>query len=239
MIAVVTAIIVALVLLAVAYVGVSGWPLLRSGDRRIRSGFGCCGRDRQPRDHPTGRRTDPARTGTARRYHARSAHDHRRCRRCLPAHRRSRSRSNGWRIIIFPTRMTTLTFALLSDWQDSDTQHAAGDDDTSRARHAAGIARLNARYGPVAERPALLPAASPAPLERAAKARWIGWERKRGKLHELNRLLRGATDTTFMPIDGNAAGRCRRHPLCHHARCRYAPADRRRQAAGRQDGASR
>ncbi|MBV9697360.1 MAG: glycosyl transferase, partial [Gammaproteobacteria bacterium] len=26
---------------------------------------------------------------------------------------------------------------------------------------------------------------------------WMGWERKRGKLHELNRLLRGATDTTF------------------------------------------
>ena len=36
-----------------------------------------------------------------------------------------------------------------------------------------------------------------------AKRRWIGWERKRGKLHELNRLLRGATDTTFMPIDGH------------------------------------
>ena len=28
--------------------------------------------------------------------------------------------------------------------------------------------------------------------------RWIGWERKRGKLHELNRLLRGAVDTTFI-----------------------------------------
>nr|WP_290835506.1 glucoamylase family protein [Halomonas sp.] len=27
---------------------------------------------------------------------------------------------------------------------------------------------------------------------------WMGWERKRGKLHELNRLLRGATDTTFI-----------------------------------------
>ncbi|WP_301584218.1 GH36-type glycosyl hydrolase domain-containing protein [Halomonas alkaliantarctica] len=26
---------------------------------------------------------------------------------------------------------------------------------------------------------------------------WMGWERKRGKLHELNKLLRGATDTTF------------------------------------------
>ncbi|MEE8573593.1 MAG: glucoamylase family protein, partial [Gemmatimonadota bacterium] len=32
--------------------------------------------------------------------------------------------------------------------------------------------------------------------------KWIGWERKRGKLHELNRLLRGASDTTFVPIGG-------------------------------------
>ena len=36
------------------------------------------------------------------------------------------------------------------------------------------------------------------------EARWIGWERKRGKLHELNRLLRGATDTSFLPIGGQA-----------------------------------
>src|SRR6185437_1552486 len=34
------------------------------------------------------------------------------------------------------------------------------------------------------------------------ESRWIGWERKRGKLRELNRLLRGATDTTFVAIDG-------------------------------------
>ena len=32
----------------------------------------------------------------------------------------------------------------------------------------------------------------------------MGWERKRGKLHELNRLLRGATDTTFMSIGNHA-----------------------------------
>src|SRR3989475_9386167 len=30
----------------------------------------------------------------------------------------------------------------------------------------------------------------------------MGWERKRGKLHELNRLLRGATDTSFLPAEG-------------------------------------
>ena len=29
----------------------------------------------------------------------------------------------------------------------------------------------------------------------------MGWERKRGKLHELNRLLRGDNDTTFLPPD--------------------------------------
>src|SRR5690606_30217375 len=27
---------------------------------------------------------------------------------------------------------------------------------------------------------------------------WMGWERKRGKLTELNRLLRGADDTSFI-----------------------------------------
>ena len=29
------------------------------------------------------------------------------------------------------------------------------------------------------------------------EAAWIGWERKRGKIEEFNRLLRGATDTSF------------------------------------------
>jgi cyclic beta-1,2-glucan synthetase len=31
----------------------------------------------------------------------------------------------------------------------------------------------------------------------------MGWERKRGKLHELNRLLRGAADTTFIAAGGH------------------------------------
>ena len=32
-----------------------------------------------------------------------------------------------------------------------------------------------------------------------AMNRWMGWERKRGKLNEFNRLLRGAQDTGFRP----------------------------------------
>src|SRR4029079_7838147 len=31
---------------------------------------------------------------------------------------------------------------------------------------------------------------------------WMGWERKRGKLAEFNRLLRGATDTSFIVSHG-------------------------------------
>ena len=71
-----------------------------------------------------------------------------------------------------------------------------------------------------------------------AKGKWMGWERKRGKLHELNRLLRGATDTTFVADWRSPACRPRRRPLRDHARRRYATAARSRQAAGRQDGAS-
>ncbi len=34
---------------------------------------------------------------------------------------------------------------------------------------------------------------------------WMGWERKRGKIEEWNRLLRGATDTSFSVLAGDAS----------------------------------
>ena len=40
----------------------------------------------------------------------------------------------------------------------------------------------------------------------------MGWERKRGKLEELNRLLRGATDTSFAVTVGDLDA-LRRRPL--------------------------
>ena len=55
----------------------------------------------------------------------------------------------------------------------------------------------------------------------------MGWERKRGKLHELNQLLRGSTNTTFIPVAGRAAANNSRRALRHHARRRHAPAARR------------
>src|SRR5213593_687599 len=93
-----------------------------------------------------------------------------------------------------------LHFALLSDWADAATETVAGDDALLDAA-AAGIARLNRRYGQGAagDRFLLLHRRR---VWNAGQKRWIGWERKRGKLHELNRLLRGATDTTFVAVGG-------------------------------------
>ena len=80
------------------------------------------------------------------------------------------------------------------------SESVAGDASLLEAA-AAGIAQLNRRYGPAlaGERFLLLHRRR---QWNAQEAQWIGWERKRGKLHELNRLLRGAEDTSFVAIDG-------------------------------------
>lgn len=93
-----------------------------------------------------------------------------------------------------------LIFALLSDWIDAATEHAEGDDALLAAAES-GIARLNRRYGPAAGGARFL-LLHRRRIWNEGEARWLGWERKRGKLHELNRLLRGATDTTFIAIAG-------------------------------------
>lgn len=93
-----------------------------------------------------------------------------------------------------------LTFALLSDWVDAGQASQEGDD-ALLAVAADAIGQLNQRYGPgpVGSRFLLLHRRR---LFNPGEQLWMGWERKRGKLHELNRLLRGATDTSFMPVPG-------------------------------------
>ena len=62
-----------------------------------------------------------------------------------------------------------------------------------------GVAHLNRRYGPAPGGARFL-ILHRRRVWNEGELRWIGWERKRGKLHELNRLLRGATDTTFIDV---------------------------------------
>ena len=93
-----------------------------------------------------------------------------------------------------------LHFALLTDWTDATSEHVESDE-VLHAAATEGITRLNRKYGPApgGARFSLLHRRR---VWNTSEARWIGWERKRGKLHELNRLLRGATDTTFVDSGG-------------------------------------
>ncbi len=102
-----------------------------------------------------------------------------------------------------------LRFALLSDWLDAPSETLPGDDDLLAVARD-GVARLNGKYGPVpggGERFFLFHRKR---VWNPCDVKWMGWERKRGKLHELNQLLRGSTSTTFLPIGvgppGNLAG---------------------------------
>jgi cyclic beta-1,2-glucan synthetase len=89
-----------------------------------------------------------------------------------------------------------LYFALLTDWTDAGTEHAPTDSDLLNVA-LDGIQRLNLRHS--TDRFLLLHRSR---RWNPQQNKWIGWERKRGKLHELNRLLRGATDTSFIVIGG-------------------------------------
>ena len=95
-----------------------------------------------------------------------------------------------------------LAFALLTDGVDADREEIEGDGHLLAVASMA-IGRLNRRHGPApsGDRFLLLHRHR---VFNASQNAWIGWERKRGKLHELNRLLRGAVDTTYTPIFGRA-----------------------------------
>jgi cyclic beta-1,2-glucan synthetase len=82
-------------------------------------------------------------------------------------------------------------FALLSDFADA-VEPTRPDDDAILAAASGGIAALNAAHG--AGRFFLFHRVR---RWNANEGLWMGWERKRGKLEELNRLLRGAADTSF------------------------------------------
>ncbi|HEX5760245.1 MAG TPA: glucoamylase family protein, partial [Thermoanaerobaculia bacterium] len=94
-----------------------------------------------------------------------------------------------------------VSFALLSDFADAAVERTA-EEESLLHDAAESIARLNERYGPGedgGERFLLLHRRR---RWNPGEGCWMGWERKRGKLHELNRLLRGVTDTSFVGLAG-------------------------------------
>jgi len=93
-------------------------------------------------------------------------------------------------------------FALLTDFPDAAQQTVTGED-AVLAHAIAGIEALNARYAVGTANRFLLFHRSRQWNE--SEGVWMGWERKRGKIEEFNRLLRGALDTGFEMCVGDVS----------------------------------
>jgi len=88
-----------------------------------------------------------------------------------------------------------LHFALLSDWRDAPSGMPRATANCWRRRERASTAEPDLRTRAAGARFLLLHRRR---VWNEGEGCWIGWERKRGKLGELNRFLRGAEDTTFL-----------------------------------------
>ncbi len=104
---------------------------------------------------------------------------------------RCSSTSRCWRWAI---SIRAIHFAILSDFADTSTSDAP-EDAAILERARTGVEALNLKFGAEhADRFFLFHRDRQWNVSEHA---WIGWERKRGKIEEFNRLLRGATDTSF------------------------------------------
>jgi cyclic beta-1,2-glucan synthetase len=89
-----------------------------------------------------------------------------------------------------------VSFALLTDFADSDSPDQPADE-LLLDRAVTGLKALNAQYD---QHPFYL--FHRRRLWNPVECQWMGWERKRGKLHEFNRLLRGDMATSFNVQEG-------------------------------------
>ncbi len=93
-------------------------------------------------------------------------------------------------------------YALLTDFPDSSVEISP--EDEKKLNLAVQLtAELNQRHGPAAGGASRFFLCHRKRLWNPLEGKWMGWERKRGKLHEFNRLLRGAQDTSFLRPDGS------------------------------------
>ncbi|HVH40075.1 MAG TPA: glucoamylase family protein, partial [Gemmatimonadaceae bacterium] len=97
-------------------------------------------------------------------------------------------------------REAHLHFAVLSDYTDAETETTPHDAAVIAAAEQ-GVRALNARYAP-RDQDAFYLFHRPRRWNQKQGV-WMGWERKRGKLAEFNRFLRGGADGAFSLVIGD------------------------------------
>jgi cyclic beta-1,2-glucan synthetase len=138
--------------------------------------------------------------------------------RCSTAWTPCARRSRTWRCSSSPTARRNLHFAVLSDFTDAPAETREATPRSSPPR-SAGVRALNARYADgradafyLFHRPRRW---------NPRQGVWMGWERKRGKLAEFNRFVRGGAEA---PSRRRRRRRRRARSLRHHARRRHGAA---------------
>ncbi|MCA9167319.1 MAG: hypothetical protein KDB23_06605, partial [Planctomycetales bacterium] len=94
------------------------------------------------------------------------------------------------------------SFALLTDFVDSNTETQEGDGALLQ-QAVEGIRQLNQRYDNGERRPFFL--FNRVRRWNPAEQKWMGWERKRGKLIEFGQLLAGSPETSYTTQEGDLA----------------------------------
>ncbi|MEJ7801001.1 MAG: protein ndvB, partial [Ilumatobacter sp.] len=105
---------------------------------------------------------------------------------------------SGLEVHFLSNRYGDIRFALLTDWLDADCE-VTTDDDELLAAAIARVEALNQRHGDAPGGGARFLVLHRRRQWNPSEGVWMGWERKRGKLEELNALLRGSTGTSFVP----------------------------------------
>ncbi|MEI9864927.1 MAG: hypothetical protein WDN00_10310 [Limisphaerales bacterium] len=95
---------------------------------------------------------------------------------------------------------SSVYFALLTDFRDANAEHQAGDEELLQ-QTAKGIQELNQKYK--SDRSAVFFLLHRPRRWNEREKKWMGYERKRGKLADLNRCLRGGDRECFSKIVGD------------------------------------
>ena len=88
-------------------------------------------------------------------------------------------------------------YALLTDWPDADLEIHSIDMNLLLFAETR-FEELNHQHGPTPDGQKRFFLFHRKRLWNESEHKWMGWERKRGKLHEFNKLLRGSRETTFL-----------------------------------------
>src|SRR5262249_4717587 len=120
----------------------------------------------------------------------------------LTAHHQIATMITGLELRFVANRDPNLSFGLLTDFGDAKTEHVEGDDALLELV-TSGIDELNARYGNGASGPFFL--FHRPRLYNPQEGCWMGRERKRGKIEDLNALLCGERLDRFSRIVGDSS----------------------------------